>query len=337
MQTPTFLKGILLIFLCSIGCTAADSEKNTETEPVESKRLFKALIIDGQNNHEVWPKSTVMMKQYLEETGLYTVDVARTAYTWKGESHLPNFTIAGMPETKVMEKPTPDPDYHPDFSKYDVVVSNFGWNASDWPVETQKSLEQFVGNGGGLVVIHAADNAWPKWLEFNKMIGLGGWGDRTEKDGPYVYYNDENELVRDTTPGPGGHHGPQREYQIELKNTNHPITKGMPEKWLHTKDELYDQLRGPAENMTVLATSYADAEQGGSGRHEPIIFTIDYKKGRVFHTPMGHDDYSFECVGFITTFKRGTEWASSGKVTQTEIPADFPSSDNTSSRKFVRK
>lgn len=337
MRIPTILKGLIFLFLFSFGCTSADSDSATQkVEPPISPQL-KALIIDGQNNHEVWPMSTVMMKQYLEETGLYSVDVARTAYTWKGESKLPLYPIEGMPETKIMEKSTPDPNYNPDFSKYDVVVSNFGWMASDWPEATQKSLEQFVGNGGGLVVIHAADNSWPKWLEFNKMIGLGGWGDRSEKDGPYVYYNDENVLIRDTTPGPGGHHGPQREYQIDIKDETHPITKGMPKKWLHTKDELYDQLRGPAENMKVLATSYADAEQGGSGRHEPIIFTIDYGKGRVFHTPMGHDDYSFECVGFITTFKRGTEWAATGKVTQSEISSDFPTADKTSSRKFVRK
>ena len=32
-------------------------------------------------------KLTPMMRQYLEDTGLFTVDVARTRYLWRGEEH----------------------------------------------------------------------------------------------------------------------------------------------------------------------------------------------------------------------------------------------------------
>ena len=66
---------------------------------------------------------------------------------------------------------------------------------------------------------------------------------------------------------------------------------------------------------------------------EPMIFTIDYGKGRVFHTPMGHADYSMKCVGFIVTLQRGAEWAATGKVTQ-KIPDDFPTADKVSVRKL---
>ena len=79
--------------------------------------------------------------------------------------------------------------------------------------------------------------------------------------------------------------------------------------------------------MKILATAFSSKSQ----RHEPMIFTIDYGKGRVFHTPMGHADYSMKCVGFITTLLRGTEWAATGKVT-VEIPEDFPGSDKVSQR-----
>jgi len=120
---------------------------------------------------------------------------------------------------------------------------------------------------------------------------------------------------------------------VIVRDAEHPITKDMPRAWLHVKDELYDLLRGPGENMHILATAYADKAQGGSGRHEPMIFTVDYGKGRVFHTPMGHADYSMECTGFITTLLRGTEWAATGKVAQ-PIPEDFPTEDKTSQRKF---
>ena len=112
----------------------------------------------------------------------------------------------------------------------------------------------------------------------------------------------------------------------------HPITRGLPTHWMHTKDELYDRLRGPAQYVNVLYYAYSDVEGNaqpwapenkGSGRGEPLLMTIDYEKGRVFHTALGHMDYSMESVGFIVTLQRGAEWAATGKVTQ-EVPIDFP-------------
>lgn len=293
---------------------------------------FRALIIDGQNNHVAWPKTTFMMKRYLEETGLYTVDIARTKYTWRGEELLKEFPLAGFESTPV-DKPKSDPDFRPDFAKYDVVVSNFGYGAAAWPDETQAAFIDFVKAGGGLVIVHAADNSFGDWPEYNQMIGIGGWGGRNEKSGPYVYLNDSGKVVRDTSPGNGGHHGSQHEFPIIVRDTEHPITKGMPAEWLHAKDELYDMLRGPGENMQILATAFASPKFGGSGRHEPMLMVIQYGQGRVFHTPMGHADYSQECIGFKVAFQRGTEWATTGKVTQ-KIPGNFPTAEATSTAEF---
>lgn len=275
------------------------------TSPLSAADKQAALIIDGQNNHGVWPKTTKMMQRYLEETGLFTVDVATTA------------------------KQGVDPNFKPDFKKYAVVVSNY--NGAPFPPETQTALIDYVRGGGGFVVIHAANNAFGDWPEYNEMIGLGGWGGRNEKSGPYVFLDDSGKTVRDTKPGPGGHHGAQHEFSVVIRDTEHPITKGMPREWLHVKDELYDFLRGPGDKMQILATAYADKKHGGSGRHEPMIFTISFGKGRVFHTPMGHGDYSQECVGFISTFQRGTQWAATGKVTL-PIPTDFPTAEKLSQR-----
>jgi type 1 glutamine amidotransferase len=194
----------------------------------------------------------------------------------------------------------------------------------------------YVKGGGGFVVVHAANNSFGDWKEYNEMIGLGGWGGRSEASGPYVYINGEGKLVRDDSKGRGGNHGSQHPFQIIVRDGKHPVTEGMPGEWMHMNDELYDLLRGPAENMTVLATAFADKSKGGTGRHEPMIFTISYGKGRVFHTPMGHGKDSQECVGFITALQRGTEWAATGKVTQ-KIPSDFPTADKTNSRKFEVK
>jgi type 1 glutamine amidotransferase len=268
---------------------------------------LSALIVDGQNNHGNWPQTTKMMKKYLEETKLFSVEVATTA------------------------KQGTDETFKPDFAKYNVVVSNY--NGAAWPEETRQKFIDYVKGGGGFVVVHAANNAFGDWKEYNALIGLGGWGGRNEKSGPYIFLDADGKLVRDEAAGSGGHHGPQHPFQLIVRDPDHPVTKGMPRAWMHVNDELYDLLRGPGENMHILATAYADKAKGGSGRHEPMIFTVEYGKGRVFHTPMGHSNDSQECVGFITTLVRGAEWAATGQVTL-PIPDDFPTEEKISQRKF---
>jgi type 1 glutamine amidotransferase len=313
MQTKRCFNCLLLLLLLVSSSTAQDK--------------IKALIIDGQNNHGAWPKTTMMMKKYMEETGQYEVDVARTKYTWQGDDLLDKYPLNDGVQRVAEKEPKHDPDFNPDFAKYQVVISNFGFGAAPWPKETQDAFEKFVSQGGGFVSVHAADNSFGDWDAYNRMIGLGGWGGRNEKSGPYVYLDDQGNIVRDTSPGGGGSHGSQHEFTIVIRNSEHPITKGIPREWLHAQDELYDRLRGPAENMTILATAFASKEQGGTGRHEPMLMTIDYGKGRIFHTPMGHADYSMKCVGFYTVVQRGTEWAATGAVT-IPVPAEFPSKDD---------
>ena len=174
------------------------------TLTVFGQNKIEALIVDGQNNHDQWPKITHMLKEHLEDTDLFSVDVARSAYTWKGDEYLSEFKIAGVGKTTALEEPKADPNYRPNFSAYDVVICNFGWNAAPWPDKTQQDFEKYMKKGGGLVVIHAANNSFPQWKAYNQMIGLGGWGDRTEKDGPLVYYNDSGNLVRSNRPGKAG-------------------------------------------------------------------------------------------------------------------------------------
>jgi type 1 glutamine amidotransferase len=269
---------------------------------------IRALIVDGQNNHD-YKSTTPHIKKVLEETGLFTVEVATTP--GKG----------GDMST-----------FKPEFKNYRVIISNY--SGEPWPQEIQDAFVAFIRNGGGFVSVHAADNSFPKWPEYNEMIGIGGWEGRNEKSGPYLRLRD-GKWTHDTTPGRSGSHGQQHAFVMETRVPTHPIMAGLPAEWMHAKDELYDRLRGPAQNVTVLASAMSTKESGGSGEHEPLLMVIPFGQGRVFHTALGHNNgkdlLAQKCVGFITTLQRGTEWAATGKVTQ-KIPADFPTVDKVSLR-----
>jgi len=267
-----------------------------------TKEPIKVLIVTGQNAAHNWQASHVILQKYLNESELFVADVAISPP--RGED------MSG---------------FAPNFSAYQVVVLDY--DGASWSDATNAAFLDYVRNGGGVVVFHAANNPFPDWKEYNEIIGLGGWGNRNEKDGPYVYFMDGKE-VRDYSPGVGGSHGRQHEFVIDLRNNEHPITKGLPASWAHGRDELYDRLRGPAKNLTVLATAFSDVETGGTGRDEPMLMTITWGKGRIFHTVLGHvgrgnSHPAVECESFIVTFLRGTEWAATGKVTQ-KVPENFP-------------
>jgi type 1 glutamine amidotransferase len=260
---------------------------------------MQALIVDGQNNHN-WQETTPILKQLLDETGLFTVDVATSP-----------------PKKADMS------GFKPDFAAYDVVVSNY--TGDPWPEETNQALVDYMTDGGGLVIYHAANNAFAEWKEYNEMIAVGGWGGRNEQSGPYLRWRD-GKVVRDDWPGKSGGHGPRHDFQIVVRDADHPITKGLPPVFMHYSDELYSWLRGPAKNVAVLATAFSDEKQRGSGEHEPMLMTIQFGKGRVFHTALGHAGQQCRSVAFIATFQRGAEWAATGNVTQ-KIPEDFPGPD----------
>jgi len=268
---------------------------------------IRVMLLDGESGgtYHAWRETTPVLKKELEETGLFQVEVV-TAPPSRGDFS----------------------NFKPDFTKYDVVVSNL--DSATWPADLEMAFEQYVKNGGGFVSVHAADNAFPSWQAFNEMIGVGGWRGRKEQAGPHWFY-DNGKMVPDTAPGAAGSHGARLPFQVTIRDTEHPVTKGLPKVWMHAGDELYARMRGPGANMTVLATAYSDPANQGTGHDEPMLMALSYGKGRIFHTTMGHDIPALSCAGFIATFQRGTEWAATGRVTQ-KVPADFPSADAVSVR-----
>ena len=275
----------------------------------QTPRGIPVMLLDGESGgrYHDWQHVTPVLKKMLDETGLFDVSVV-TAPAATGE-------LAG---------------FDPKFANYRAVVMNYDAPQERWPAALKASFERYMQEGGGLVSVHAADNAFAGWAAFNEMIGVGGWRDRREDAGPYWFYRD-GAIASDASPGRAGSHGRRTPFQVTVRDTTHPIMRGLPPVWMHQGDELYARLRGPGKNMTVLATAYSDPANSGSGRDEPQLMALPYGKGRVFHTTMGHDIVALSSVDFVVTLQRGTEWAATGKVTQ-KVPAGFPTATTVSYR-----
>lgn len=329
LPAPLRVVFFLLTAACCCHCKPAP-------EPI------RAVIITGQNNHN-WPVSSEALRLTLAQSGLFDVDMAVSP-------------AAGEPMDS----------FRVDFSRYEVVVLDY--NGDPWSPEMQQAFLDYVHAGGGVVVYHAADNAFPDWPEYNQIIALGGWEGRDERSGPYQYWVEgaasigvaaEGEtngqaaaeggkapsgepvrgvLVRDPSPGRGGSHGTRHPYVLTCRRgADHPILKGLPSNWMHAEDELYDRMRGPGEIGDLLLTAWADPAQRGSGREEPLVFTVNYGNARIFHTMLGHvgetleNNPAMQCTGFQVLLLRAAEWCARGTVTQ-RVPKDFPTADQVSLR-----
>lgn len=313
----------LLGSLASIpACTRANAAREKIT----------VLLIDGQNNHN-WQETSPVLVALLEQSGRFNVTVSTTP---SGPPRPPRKPQESTPEAdEAFRKAIQEWEsvvaetkaasvaawekWRPDFSSFDVVVSNY--NGELWPEPVQKAFEAYVKSGGGFVSVHAANNAFPQWPAYNEMIGLGGWGGRSELSGPYLRLRG-GKWVPDMTEGRGGAHGRRHEFAVEMAQIDHPVTAGLPGKWLHAEDELYDRLRGPAQRVTVLGSAFSAEDTGGSGETEPVLMAIDYGAGRVFHTTLGHDVTAMSGRGFQETLLRGIEWSAIGSVTFPAVGED---------------
>jgi type 1 glutamine amidotransferase len=160
--------------------------------------------------------------------------------------------------------------------KYDVVLLNFNnWEKSDPSKKAKKNLEKFVSDGGGLVLIHFASGAFRNWPEYRKLAGKIWDGKNT--------------------------HDPRGPFHVNIVDTLHPITRGL--KSFETDDELYIGVTGD-EPVKVLA----DARSKVTGHDHPMAFAFTYAKGRVFHTPLGHDARAIHIAGTAQLIRNGVIW-----------------------------
>ena len=177
-----------------------------------------------------------------------------------------------------------DPEFlaSPALDQYDVVVLNYmNWESPDPSEAAAKSLQQFVQQGKGLVLLHFSCGAWSGWPEFANLAGR----------------------IWDKVNS----HDPRGPFQVDITTQDHPVTRGLAA--FQTDDELYICLAGDRP-VTLLAT----AKSKVTGKDHPMAFVFEYGRGRVFHTPLGHDVKAFTMTGPAELIRRGCAWAAGREV-----------------------
>ncbi len=237
-------------------------------------------LIITGQNGHDWRGTTPVLRRELEETGRFE---ARVTEEFRGAS----------PET---------------LAPYGLVVLNYYELKKPelrWGERADNALLDFVRSGKGLVIYHFSVAAFDGWTEYEKLCA-GNWRPNN------------------------GHHSAAHDFTVAVRDPDHPITRGLRATFPQPKDELYANLRWqPADKFHVLATAWDDHSlyQGkarqpipGTGIDQPMLWTVEYGKGRVFVTVLGHDVPAIQTPAFVTTFTRGAEWAATGSVTL-PIPA----------------
>jgi type 1 glutamine amidotransferase len=266
MTFPSRFRPLARLTLCAALVAVAGSWLPGSGPADAAPRRLWALLVSGQNNHN-WRETTPHIEKFLESTGRFEVITTEDPGTYMADAK--------------------------NLKYFNVIVLNY--NGSRWGAAADTNFLAAVREGTGVSVIHAANNAFSGWAEYDKIIGIG-WRQ---------------------TAGHGAYHSFDVKYNVK----DHPITRGLTDMKAHP-DELYHRLTvTPNEPMTVLATAMSSTASGGTGADEPMALVKSYGKGRVFHTPLGHDLNAMQDPQFMTLTARGTEWAATGEVTIPSVAA----------------
>ena len=297
----TVLLSAIAILFVSCKTMPQNSKKN------EPDRHIKVLIVDGFSNHN-WRATTEAIKNILSQDPRIITEVSTVP----------------LRDDKNWSK------WLPSFDSYDVIIQNTNDHHSNnaWPEPAKKQLENFIKNGGGMLVFHSANNAFPKWSAYNDMIGLG-W--RKKDFGPAIVIKNNEPQIIPTGEGGNTGHG-KRIDALVTRIGDHPIHKGLPRQWKAADIEIYRYARGPAKNITIL--SYA--KEPKTGLNFPVEWTVLYGKGRVYTSTYGHywNDQttlppSMRCIAFQTILVRAIYWLAKEEYTK-EVPKTFPSKESIS-------
>jgi type 1 glutamine amidotransferase len=292
---------IILALLCLTGTRIEGGDND------DHRGIIKVLIVDGFSNHD-WEATTKAISSILHRDEEIEIHI----------STVPNENTDSWKEWK------------PPFNNYAVVIQNTNDISKEgsWPEPAKRSLESYIANGGGMLVFHSANNAFPDWVEYNRMIGLG-W--RNKEFGPAIVVKDDKPVTIPAGEGDHTGHG-ERVDAVITRMGEHPVHRGLPKEWMAADIEVYRYARGPAENISIL--SYAkDAE---TGLNFPTEWVVEYDKGRIYNSTFGHywhnlpeDPPGIRCIGFRTLLHRATRWLAGAEITE-DAPDNFPSKDQIS-------
>lgn len=167
----------------------------------------------------------------------------------------------------------------PRLKEWDVVILHFmNWEVAGPGADARANLTNFIASGKGLVLTHFACGAWQEWPDFKNVVGRA-WDPKLRG------------------------HDPHGTFRVEIADADHPITRGL--KGFDTIDELYTCLAGDAPIHVV-----AQAKSKVDGKDYPMAFVLNYGKGRVFHTVLGHDVKAYtNSPALGELMRRGCAWA----------------------------
>jgi len=265
----------------------------------------KVLLIDGKNPHHNWKETSAQIKVILS----------------------PNFEITHMTHS---EKDWQNKNVN--FSDYKTVILNY-WGK--WPDGLFNNLESYLKNGGGMVTIHSALASFPQKKKFAEMVGLKWQG---KNAGKRIYLDDSLNLVT-VEAGQGINCGHSKQHEFELKSAAAALLKKHIDcNPKHNKDEMYHALRGPAKNLSIEAFS----KSPNTKKNEPLIWTVNYGKGRSFVTALGHSASAMKSEVFTKTLIHGTAWAAGTKAvesspTESSSPAQLSGKKISPSRDTIAK